>query len=40
MLKKRIVTHGIYEEFWISNVYIFREMFQDFLKFFDKISNL
>jgi len=30
---------GIYEEFWISNVYIFRKIFHDFPKFFDKISN-
>jgi len=25
MLKKQIVNDGIYEEFWISNVYIFLE---------------
>jgi len=25
MLKKQVVNNGIYEEFWISNVYIFLE---------------
>jgi len=39
MLTKQIVNNGIYEQFWISNVYFFREMLHDFLKFFDKISN-
>jgi len=38
--KKQIVNDGIYEEFWISNVYIFfSKTFHDFPKFFDKISN-
>jgi len=38
--KKKTVNDGIYEEFWISNVYIFfRKIFHGFLKFFDKISN-
>jgi len=25
MLKKQIVNDGVYEEFWISNLYIFLE---------------
>jgi len=37
--KKQIVNDGIYEEFWISNVYFFRKIFHDFPKFFEKISN-
>jgi len=36
---KKIVNHGIYEDFWILNIYIFWKIFQDFPKFFDKISN-
>jgi len=40
MLEKQIVIGRIYEEFWISNIYIFfKKMFHDFLKLFDKISN-
>jgi len=27
MLKKEIVNDGIYEQFWISNVYIFLEKY-------------
>jgi len=37
--EKQIVNDEIYEEFWISNVYIFRKIFHDFAKFFDKIFN-
>jgi len=40
VVKKQIVNYEIYEEFWISNAFIFfRKMFHDFLKFFDKIFN-
>jgi len=37
--KKQIVNDEIYEEFWISNVYIFLKNIPWFSKFFDKISN-
>jgi len=37
--KKQIVNDGIYEEFWISNVYFFLKTFHDFPKFFAKLSN-
>jgi len=39
-LKKQIVNGGIYEEFGFQMFIIFRKIFHDFQKFFDKVFNI